>query len=229
MKKKFTKKQIIVIAVVVVFGCTLMGILFGVPKAEKITISDISMNKGETKELEVIVEPEKAKKEKLSCKVDDKDIATISNMKIKGKGEGETTIKCSLDGVDGKATLTVSLTEEQQKEKEAEEAKKLEENRNTLSTEDQIRVRDYVKESVNKILKAPKTADYPDSTFNQLKDWTMVKANNLVSISTYVDSENSFGAMIRSTIVAQVQMADDGSGNLTYLELDGEVYFGTKQ
>ena len=51
----------------------------------------------------------------------------------------------------------------------------------------------------------------------------MAKTNNLVTVKSYVDAQNSFGAMMRSEFIIQVQMQDDGSGKATYVQFDGNV------
>lgn len=57
---------------------------------------------------------------------------------------------------------------------------------------------------VEKSLKAPSTADFP---------WTM-KANassgQVYTINSYVDAQNSFGAMIRTNFYCQLKYTGDG-------------------
>lgn len=55
----------------------------------------------------------------------------------------------------------------------------------------------------------------------------MQKVNNLVTVSSYVDAENSFGAKLRTTFVIQFKMNDDGSGNLTYFKFGNRVVKGS--
>ena len=54
-----------------------------------------------------------------------------------------------------------------------------------------IQVRDYCKKIINSVLKSPSTAEYPDSFLNPLNDWQMYKNNNLVTVKSYVDAQNS--------------------------------------
>lgn len=49
------------------------------------------------------------------------------------------------------------------------------------------------KNKVKSILKSPSTAEFPN-----YKEWAFKKEKNIVTIQGYVDSQNSFGAMIRS-------------------------------
>lgn len=55
----------------------------------------------------------------------------------------------------------------------------------------------------------------------------MSKKNNLVTVASYVDAENSFGAKIRNNFIIQVQMNDDGSGNLSYFKFGNQVVTGS--
>jgi hypothetical protein len=79
----------------------------------------------------------------------------------------------------------------------------------------------YVKRS----LKAPSTAEFP-SLFWNLDEYRMGKNNNVVTVQSWVDAENSFGAKIRSNFTAQF---DYNSQELLYLEIDGTVVYGSIQ
>ena len=57
---------------------------------------------------------------------------------------------------------------------------------------------------VKKLLKAPSTAKFPSIT-----KWKFAKDNGVVTVQAYVDSENSFGAMIRADF--QIKYAKDGT------------------
>ena len=51
-----------------------------------------------------------------------------------------------------------------------------------------------VKEDITKDLKSPSTAIFP-----QMKDWNIeVNYNNVIEVKSYVDSQNSYGAMLRA-------------------------------
>lgn len=47
--------------------------------------------------------------------------------------------------------------------------------------------------SIKAILKAPSTADFPN-----IREWYFGKDNGVITVQSYVDSQNDFGAMIRS-------------------------------
>lgn len=243
--KRFTTKQKVYSTLIAVALFTVAGVInestLG-PEIKKVTVEDVAIFKGENKKLNIVLSPKDADIKELSLKDYDKNIISFNKdtKKIKALNEGQTTVICEIEDThsniikSNKFTITVNLTEKQIEEKNrkaAEEAAKQEqellEKRNTISTSEGIRIRDYCKESVNKILKSPSSAEYPDTFLNPLKDWNMVKSNNLVTVKSYVDSQNSFGAMIRSEFIIQIQMTDDGSGTLSYLKFDGEVVYGS--
>lgn len=223
---RFTKKQLLIACCGFVIFSAVMGLLFGVPEAKEITVNDININKGETAELSISVQPEKADVKKVKCTIANKDVATINENTVTGVDEGQAEIICKSGSVEKKATVNVTLTEEQQKEKDDKLAIELEQSRNSMTDAEKIKIKNYVKDSVSKTLKSPSTAEYPGTTLDPLKDWDLTKKDNIVTVSSYVDSQNSFGATVRSSIVVQITMDDSGNGSITYAELDGEVYLG---
>ena len=71
--------------------------------------------------------------------------------------------------------------------------------------------------AIKNLLKSPSTADFPDWH----DGWGLSVENGIVTVSSYVDAQNSFGAVLRSNFIAQYRMSD---GQGIYLEFDGEVY-----
>lgn len=70
-------------------------------------------------------------------------------------------------------------------------------------------------------LKAPSTAVFPD-----IDEWYLSKSiGGIVTASAYVDSQNSFGAMIRTDFTIQLT----STMGLIYAEIGGEVMYGVKQ
>lgn len=201
---------------------------------KEIKVDDINIKVGEESKINFTIEPDNYEVEIISTeyKIDDEEIAKMNNDKVMGLSEGETTVEVIIKDdhenttTSKKATIKVDLTDAQKKEKE--EAEKIAK-QNSISDSEAIRIRDHSKDIINSILKSPSTAEYPDSFLNPLNDWSMVKKNNLVTVSSYVDAQNSFGATIRSKFVIQVKMNDDGSGKATYVELDGDVVTGKYQ
>lgn len=234
--KEFWKKgkwqKIIIIMICMIF-ISFVGRITGImyTSINEINVKDISVYEGEEANIEYEIKPDDYEVEILSTdfKVDDEKIATVKNNKIVGVSEGETTVQVIIKDdhentiESNKAKVTVNLTEEQKEKKEKEE---LEEKRNALTTDEAINIKNYCEDIIKNILKAPSTAEFPGSFLNPLKDWDMVKKNNLVTVSSYVDAQNSFGAKIRSEFIIQIQMQDDGSGTASYVQFDGEVLKG---
>lgn len=242
---KFTSKQKVL--------CTFIGFaiicVFGVintaskgPELKKVTISDLTLYKDESKKIEIQLMPKDANIKEITFSNYDKAIIKIEDGKIKALNEGQTSIVCEiLDEHSNTITsntfnVTVNLTEKQTAEanaKAAEEAAKAEreiqEKKNTISTTESITIIDYCKEIINSLLKAPSTAEYPGSWLNPTDGWQMAKNNNLVTVKSYVDAQNSFGAMIRSEFIIQAQMQDDGSGKASYIQFEGKVVSGKYQ
>lgn len=76
----------------------------------------------------------------------------------------------------------------------------------------------YVKQG----LKAPSTADFPSKVLSG--DWKVNRKDDVVTVSAYVDAQNSFGAMIRSNFIVQISYS---TSSCLYLEIDGQVMYGT--
>jgi len=61
---------------------------------------------------------------------------------------------------------------------------------------------------IEKHLKAPTTAKWPYSTADGV---AVMMSSNRFAVSTYVDSQNSFGAMIRSQCLLAAELSPDGT------------------
>ncbi len=72
-------------------------------------------------------------------------------------------------------------------------------------------------------LKAPSTAEFPSLVWNS-DEWSVSRDHDVITVRSWVDAQNSFGAMIRSTFVAQYNYT---SHDLLYLEIDNAAVFGT--
>lgn len=212
------------------------------PELEKVKVSDLTLYKDQSKEVKPTLTPKNANTKEMNFINYDVAIISIEDGKIKGIGEGQTSVVCEvIDEHSNKIksntfNVTVNLTEEQIAEAKAKASKEaakaereLQEKRNTISTSESVTIIDYCKEIINGLLKAPSTAEYPGSWINPTDGWQMAKSNNLVTVKSYVDAQNSFGAMIRSEFIIQAQMQDDGSGKATYVQFDGKVVSGKYQ
>lgn len=241
---KYTVKQKVIYTII---GVCVLSVFGGIseslknPEIKKVTISDITLYKGTTKKIKSKITPDKVKVENIEYTSYDPNIISISDKgKIEAKKEGTTTVVCKVTDDNEKTVksnrfkVIVELTEEQKEElrKKAEEEaleaeQKLQKKRNSLSLDESLRIKDKCKEIVDQILKSPGSAVYPGSWYNPLNDWGMKKVNNLVTVSSYVDAENSFGAKPRTYFVIQFRMNDDGSGNLSYFKFGNQVVTGS--
>ncbi|MBN1451141.1 MAG: zinc ribbon domain-containing protein [Anaerolineales bacterium] len=79
-------------------------------------------------------------------------------------------------------------------------------------------------EYVLQFLKAPSTAEFPSVFLGRGTEYRFLKKDGVVTVQSWVDAENSFGAMIRSTYTAQF---DYNTEALLYLEIDGEKMYGS--
>ena len=241
---KYTVKQKVIYTII---GVCVLSVFSGIsglsknPEIEKVKISDITLYKGTTKKIKSKITPDKVKVENIEYTSYDPNIISISDKgKIEAKKEGTTTVVCKVTDDNEKTVksnrfkVIVELTEEQKEElrKKAEEEaleaeQKLQKKRNSLSLDESLRIKDKCKEIVDQILKSPGSAEYPGSFLNPLNDWGMKKVNNLVTVSSYVDAENSFGAKPRTYFVMQFRMNDDGSGSLSYFKFGNQVVTGS--
>lgn len=241
---KYTVKQKVIYTII---GVCVLSVFSGIsglsknPEIEKVKISDITLYKGTTKKIKSKITPDKVVVENIEYTSYDPKIISISDEgKIEAKNEGATTVVCKVTDDNEKTVksnrfkVIVELTEEQKEElrKKAEEEalkaeQELQKKRNTLSLTESLRIKDECEQVVNQILKSPGSAEYPGTFLNPLKDWGMKKVNNLVTVSSYVDAENSFGAKPRTYFVMQFRMNDDGSGSLSYFKFGNQVVTGS--
>lgn len=77
----------------------------------------------------------------------------------------------------------------------------------------------HIQNSVNKILTAPATAEYQSLAFGT---WRFTVSGNTIDVYTFVDSENTFGAMVRNDIKAKY-VYENNDYFLKYLEVGGEI------
>ena len=93
-----------------------------------------------------------------------------------------------------------------------------------LDTEDRGLFMYLTEEVVKRSLKSPSTAKFP-GIFEQ-DQWRMGRDHDIVTVKSWVDAQNSFGAVIRAQFTAQFSYS---SQDLLYLELDGQVLYGSLQ
>lgn len=79
-----------------------------------------------------------------------------------------------------------------------------------------VKAEEYVKQG----LKAPSTAEFESTVFG---DWSVSRKDDVVTVVSFVDSQNSFGAMIRDKFIVQMSYSN---GDCTYLAIGDTVVFG---
>ena len=82
-------------------------------------------------------------------------------------------------------------------------------------TETYISCYTYSQELVKDKLKSPKSADFPWYSDNFIKE-----KGNTITVTAYVDADNSFGANVRVNYIATIQVknGEPVSGSVTLLE-----------
>ncbi|MBQ3045171.1 MAG: zinc ribbon domain-containing protein [Clostridia bacterium] len=83
----------------------------------------------------------------------------------------------------------------------------------------------YAKEYVLQGLKSPSTAEFP-GTILEIGEWKVSRNKDVVTVKSYVDSQNGFGAMVRSTFIVQMSYSDK---SCLYLQIDGTTVYGEPQ
>lgn len=151
-----------------------------------------------------------------------------------GSTSSETTSNSSTP------TPTVVLTAEQQQKakeaselkskqdaerkaaEEAEAAKQAEIKANTISNSEYPDLANKTKEVTKTVLKAPSTAEFQGGWLDPLSGWEVYSiGDSAVRLTSVVDSQNSFGAMIRSSFSA-TYCKKDSKYTLTLYVFDGQ-------
>lgn len=84
----------------------------------------------------------------------------------------------------------------------------------TMTRSEMYNYKNQLEERIKSILKSPATAKFPN-----ISDWNFSKKSNVVTIQSYVDSQNSFGALLRAEFKVQY---DEKKGEFTSFVFDGE-------
>lgn len=89
---------------------------------------------------------------------------------------------------------------------------------NTVTAEEEAKMKLTTEKIILKLLKAPSTAKFPSHS-----DYQFSKRHGIGKITGFVDAQNSFGAMIRSTFNATFDFKN--GGKITHLYFDGNQIF----
>lgn len=82
----------------------------------------------------------------------------------------------------------------------------------------------YVEDAVKLQLLSPSTAEFPGSFLSPYEGWSIGKKGKDITFQSYVDSQNTFGAIIRNNFTVVVRLyRDEGVYRGVYMALGGEV------
>ena len=96
----------------------------------------------------------------------------------------------------------------------------------TVPNSDELRAaQKNTEETVLNSLKAPSTAKFPGDFFSPYLDWEIVKYENIIIVSSYVDAQNSFGATVRTNFTVKYDISD-GNWTVVGFTFGDEVYVG---
>lgn len=88
---------------------------------------------------------------------------------------------------------------------------------NTQTNDRKINSQVFAKEAIRKILKSPSTAKFSDVQAYELSD-----EKDVWAINGYVDSQNSFGAMMRNVWEVQIDYRNGKGGTIESVMFDGK-------
>ena len=78
-----------------------------------------------------------------------------------------------------------------------------------------------VENTIKNYLKSPSTAEFPSRFFSDEWSFEYSYKDGIATVSSYVDAQNSFGAMIRSPFVVKIDVKKNA---VIYVNLDGQIY-----
>lgn len=67
-----------------------------------------------------------------------------------------------------------------------------------ISSDEMIQLKSITEDTIEKMLKSPSTAKFPGTFLSPYDNWSFSKSGNNYTVSSYVDSQNGFGATLRS-------------------------------
>jgi hypothetical protein len=83
----------------------------------------------------------------------------------------------------------------------------------------------YAQEYVKQGLLSPSTANFPGLIL-ELDQYKVARKKDVISVQSWVDSQNAFGAVIRNNFIVQFSYS---TKSLLYLEIGGQVMYGSFQ
>lgn len=86
-----------------------------------------------------------------------------------------------------------------------------------VSTTEKYELKSSVKKFIKDNLISPVSADFPGNILDPFADWEFTKNGNSYVVSSYVDSSNAFGVIIRNTFTVNVTLED----GMYYMSMKG--------
>lgn len=194
-------------------------------------VNDMELKKGIKEPLHVQYTPSDIEIKDIKLYTSESNIVSFYENEITGKNGGQIVAYLEITDKNNKTiesnefTITVETSQEQ----EILEEQKQNEQKNKITRSDAKKYKYKSIDIINNHLKTPKTAEYPDSLLDSLYDWDITKSNNIITVKSYVDSQNIYGTVVRSKFTIQFQLDDKNNETITYIELDKEIIEGTYQ
>lgn len=96
-----------------------------------------------------------------------------------------------------------------------------------LITDEQKSALQYAsQQAVIQTLVSPSTAKFPGGFLTPFDDWSISKNKSIYQISSYVDSQNTYGAIIRNKFTIKATIADGENPKVIYLKIGDQVIIG---
>lgn len=93
-----------------------------------------------------------------------------------------------------------------------------------ITSNEMAQLKVWAEDSVKSVLKSPSSAQFPGGFLDPYQDWSFSKEKNIYTVVSYVDSQNSFGAMIRSDFTIQYQWDGENQAKVVKFIFDGQEY-----
>lgn len=78
-------------------------------------------------------------------------------------------------------------------------------------------------EYIKQCLRSPSTAEFPNW---YSENWRVTRKDNIVTVSSYVDAQNAFGAVVRNNFIVQYDYSTKLS---TYCEIDDQIIYDSSK
>ena len=72
-------------------------------------------------------------------------------------------------------------------------------------------------------MRSPSTAEFPNW---YSENWRVTRKDNIVTVSSYVDAQNAFGAVVRNNFIVQYDYSTKLS---TYCQIDDQIIYDSSK